>query len=728
MEKQNQIKRTLAQPDSIETIRRLLDGHGYEHRSALADAICQHFGFFDARRGAQTSGCVKALRERERAGHFVLPAPRHQAQRGRNSPRRLGEPVKAPREVPRQAGDVRALALMKVDTVDHMRVWNEMMLSEHPQGAGPLVGAQMRYLIGSEHGWLGGLGFGAAALQLADRDRWIGWDVATRREHLHRVIGMSRFLIRPQVSCHNLASRVLGMALRGLGKDFETQYGYRPWLVESFVETDHFAGTCYQAANWVAVGQTQGRGRQDRERKKDKTVKAIYVYPLVRDLRTRMGVAEPVGLVALKIADGLEGGEWADNEFGGAALGDRRLSERRVDSARTQALMPGRASCGVAQGDRPAVKAYYRLIDKPEDSALTLEAILAPHRQRTVQRMKAHSTVLCIQDGTDLNYSGLAQCEGMGVIGANQTGALSPGLHLHSTLVVSTDGLPLGVLDAQCSAPTPKPEDDSRPATAIPIEEKKTFSWIKGLRECIQLATEIPDTRQVCVMDREADFFELFDEQRQTRRVDLLVRAKHNRCTNDDLNLFESVRHSPAHSQLRIPVPRQSARPKKSKQKARHQQAQRTAEVALRHRRIEFRPPPYHKEKEPITLWVVHVIETSPPADGKPIEWFLLTTREITAVEDAQDCLRWYCLRWRIEDRRRVLKSGCRIEALAHKSAERLKRAIGINLVIAWRIMLMTLLGRQCPALLAEVLFSDLEIEVLAAYAKKKTSQPQTTG
>ena len=106
----------------------------------------------------------------------------------------------------------------------------------------------------------------------------------------------------------------------------------------------------------------------------------------------------------------------------------------------------------------------------------------------------------------------------------------------------------------------------------------------------------------------------------------------------------------------------------------------------------------------------------------------MLTTREITAVEDAQDCLRWYCLRWRIEDWRRVLKSGCRIEALAHKSAERLKRAIGINLVIAWRIMLMTLLGRQCPALLAEVLFSDLEIEVLAAYAKKKTSQPQTTG
>ena len=121
-------------------------------------------------------------------------------------------------------------------------------------------------------------------------------------------------------------------------------------------------------------------------------------------------------------------------------------------------------------------------------------------------------------------------------------------------------------------------------------------------------------------------------------------------------------------------------------------------------------------------MWVVHVVETSPPADAEPIEWFLLTTREISTVEQAQECLRWYCLRWRIEDWHRVLKSGCRIEALQHKTAERLKRAIAINLVIAWRIMLMTLLGRECPQLPAEVLFSDLEIEVLQAYSKKTAS------
>ncbi|MCR1344905.1 DUF4338 domain-containing protein [Acidithiobacillus ferrooxidans] len=146
------------------------------------------------------------------------------------SPQRLNTPVPNPVEVPAQAGAVRGLTLIQVKTDEQMRVWNELMLCEHPQGAGPLVGAQMRYLIGSEHGWLGGLGFGAAALQLADWDQWIGWDSDTRRKYLFRVVGMSRFLIRTTVHCQNLASRVLGMVLRRLGDDYEAQYHYRPWL------------------------------------------------------------------------------------------------------------------------------------------------------------------------------------------------------------------------------------------------------------------------------------------------------------------------------------------------------------------------------------------------------------------------------------------------------------------------------------------------------------------
>jgi hypothetical protein len=150
------------------------------------------------------------------------------------------------------------------------------------------------------------------------------------------------------------------------------------------------------------------------------------------------------------------------------------------------------------------------------------------------------------------------------------------------------------------------------------------------------------------------------------------------------------------------------------------------AELALRTIHIQLQPPGYythkkHPDKAPIAITLVHALEENPPENTEPVEWFLLTTLAVASAADAERCLRWYTLRWRIEDWHRVLKSGCRIGDLAHESAERLRRAIGINLVIAWRIMLMTLLGREMPELPAELLFSDIELRTLNAYAKKKT-------
>lgn len=715
---QNQIKRVLSEPANIQSVCRLLESKEIPHRSALAALVCEKLGFHDARGRQQRAGCLKALRELETAGHFTLPAARRSP--GRSSPRRLPESVPLPTAVPDQAGLVRGLELILVSTSEQMRIWNELMINDHPQGAGPLVGRQLRYLIGSQHGWLGGFGFAAAALYLADRDEWIGWDDERRRQYLQMVVGMSRFLLRPSVECRNLASKVLSLAITALPDDFARQFGYRPWLVESFVDTSRYSGTCYRAANWIAVGTTKGRGRQDRFKQSALSAKAIYVYPLESDFRQRMGLSADAGLGALHPADGLEAEDWAENEFGGAPLGDARLSKRLVNVAAAKAQVPDRAFSGVAEGDWPAVKGYYRMIDRPEESAVNMPNILAPHRRRTVRRMMGQNTVLCVQDGSDLEYTNLHHCEGLGEIGTNQTGAKSRGLHLHSTLAVAPSGLPLGVLRAQCIAPQAKSPDDDRPSFAIPIEEKKTFVWIEHHRELVALAAEMPQTRLIDVCDREADFFELFDEQRQSPGVDLLVRAKYDRgITAEPFKLFAGVRQTPAQSRVRVVLPRQSARPKRSKQQARPMRPRRTADLAVRYLRVQLRPARYHADKEPIDIWVIHAREENPPPDTQAVEWFLLTTIDITLAEDAEQCLRWYCLRWRIEDFHRVLKSGCRIEDLAHKTAERLRRAIAINLVIAWRIMLMTLLGRQTPELPAEVLFSDIELRTLRAYAKK---------
>lgn len=721
---QNQIKRTLSQASNIEYVASLLTRNEFVNRSEVATQVCEQFEFYDPNGQEQRSGCLKALRDLEAAGHFSLPTSTPGKSVSR-SPRRLDHPVALPEAVPAQAGDVQGLELIVVNTTAQMRIWNELMIEGHPQGAGPLVGRQLRYLIASQHGWLGGFGFAAAALKLADRDAWIGWDAEQRGMHLHRLVGMSRFLLRPSVQCHNLASKVLSLSLAALADDFEQRYGYRPWLVESFVDTAHYSGTSYRASNWQQVGQTKGRGRQDRFNQYALSKKAIYVYPLIDDFRRHLGLSVNAGLGALAETDGLESSTWAEYEFGNAPLGDARLSRRLVQVAGAKAAVPDRAFSGVAKGDWAAVKAYYRFIDHPDEEAINMASILGPHRQRTTRRMQAQKIVLCVQDGCDLNYTNLDQCEGLDEIVTNQTGAKRRGLHLHSTFTLTPKGLPLGILDAQFVAHHIRSSDDTRRARDIPIEEKKTFVWLDHHRKLVDLASTMPQTQLVNVCDREADFFEMLDEYRKNPCVDLLIRARVDRSLKgEDADLFDAVRHASPLSQIRLSVPRKSARPKKSKQKASAKRPAHMADLAIRTKRVKLKPTGSLANQDPIEIWIIHAQEMNPAENVDAIEWFVLTTIDVSLAADAEQCLRWYCLRWRIEDWHRVMKSGCKIEELGHETAERLKRAIAINMVIAWRIMLMTLMGRECPGLPAEVLFSDIEVRTLQAYAKKKDMTP----
>jgi len=716
---QNQIKRTLSEASSLLYLNNLLDSKVFSNRAEVAKEVCRRFNFYTPKGEEQISGCTKALRILDAAGHIKLPAPARKVTT-KKSLQRLNSPVSLPVDVPSTVNEIQGLKLILVRSSDEIKIWNELMIEEHPLGAGFFVGRQLRYLINSSHGYLGGIGFAAAALQLSDRDKWIGWDAEQRQNYLHSVVGMSRFLVRKSVNCHNLASRALSMGVKVCVNDFENRYGYKPLLLESFVD-EAWSGSCYRAANWIKIGKTKGRGRQDKHKKYALSRKAIYVYPIDKGFRQTMGLSKDAGFGALKLTDGLDGNQWAEHEFGGAPLGDARLSKRLVSIAIAKGESPGRAFSGAVNGDWPATKAYYRMIDQPDDSAVSLPNIIEPHRRRTVRRMMGRHTVLCIQDGSELNYTNLDQCRGLGVLKANQTGAKTKGMNLHSTFTVATNGLPLGILKSQCISPKEKDVNDKRKPSAIPIEEKKTFVWIEHHRDLVELSKEIPQTRLIDVCDREADFFELFDEQRRNPGVDLLVRASHNRkIKQEPFKLFAAVRETPVQGRVRVPIPKESARPKKSRQKARKARPARLADCAVRILHLKLPAPEHYGNKEPVNLCVVHALEENPLPGTDPVEWFLLTTMKVSSCADAEQCLRWYTLRWRIEDWHRVLKSGCRIDDLANETAERLRRAIAINLIIAWRIMLMTLLGRETPELPAEVLFSDIELRTLKVYAKKK--------
>ena len=259
MYQQHCIRETLTSEAGASRVAALMAAESFPSRTAAGRRVCEAFGFRDARGGLQQAGCVKALRVLEAAGRIALPEPLNRG--GGRPPRDLGEAIAAAEGVPEWVEAVEGLRLVLVKEEGERRRWNGLMAREHPRGAVRHAGAQLRYLIVSAHGTLGGMGFAASALALAARDRWMGWEEGSRKRQLHRVVGMSRFLIREGVECRNLASKALGMVLRRLGEDFQQRYGYRPVLVETFVDEAEHGGTSLMATNWIRVGETAGRGR-----------------------------------------------------------------------------------------------------------------------------------------------------------------------------------------------------------------------------------------------------------------------------------------------------------------------------------------------------------------------------------------------------------------------------------------------------------------------------------
>lgn len=717
MDTQHRIQERLGQHDAMEQIRELLGEGGRLRRKALAKGLCERFNFYDELGCRQTGSCLKALRALESEGTIFL-APKNE---------RLWDEVPQPQGAPRRVDQISELRLVLVETEQDRKTWNELMIREHPLGLGWAVGRMVRYLVESEHGILGAMGFGPSALELADRERWIGWNREQKRRYLQRIVGMNRFLIRPGVHCRNLASRALSLATAQIRIDFEQRYHYQPWVLETFVDLSQYDGACYQAGNWVCIGQTRGRGRQDRFQRADKTVKAIYVYELEPQFRTLMGLERDAGHGAVRLAEEADRVNWAQREFGDARLGDQRLIDRLVKIAEGKGAKPG-LSCAKTVGSNWAeTLGFYRFVEHPDREAVNMESILQPHRQRTIRRMQACQTVLCIQDTTELDYSSNRSCEGLGVIGKNQTATESRGLRLHSTFATDAAGLPLGLLRGMCYAPVLKPEHRGKDGRYIPIEAKETYRWVQGQEDIAAVASRLPGVRVISIADREGDFYEHFHSQQNTSRIELLIRAKNNRAADEQMKIFEAVEHTPVRGHMRVHIVPRSPRPKQGQRAPRAARNRRDADVLVRYMPVAICPPRHglSSQKPPVQAWLIHIHEPHPPPGAEdPINWYLLTTMPIAALEDATQCVRWYCLRWRIEDWHRVLKSACRVEDVRLKSAERLKRAIAIDMVVAWRIMLMTLLGRDVPKLPAEILFTKLEIDTLRCYAKKKGLKP----
>jgi hypothetical protein len=263
-----------------------------QNRAEIARRVCEKLGWRNAGGQPQVMSARVGLLRLHRLGLIELPPAQNRNGNGQGLTRQNSSGWEE-RPLDFSAHDLDGLHLSHVDNKSQSALWNGLMARYHYRGYTPLAGAQKRYLIEWKEGLLGAIGFGAAAWKLACRDHFIGWKRSVPRErYLHLILNNWRFLILPWVRCRNLASKVLAICARDLPADFERSYGFRPVLFESFVERGRFTGTCYRAANWLCVGQTQGRGKKDPQRTQCVPVKDVWLFPLAHDFRRVLGVTE----------------------------------------------------------------------------------------------------------------------------------------------------------------------------------------------------------------------------------------------------------------------------------------------------------------------------------------------------------------------------------------------------------------------------------------------------
>ncbi|MBE8232064.1 IS4 family transposase, partial [Leptospira borgpetersenii] len=317
------------------------------------------------------------------------------------------------------------------------------------------------------------------------------------------------------------------------------------------------------------------------------------------------------------------------------------------------------------------------------------DKIISPHSQATKNRIQKQERVLVLSDTTEIYYRKRDRVEGLGPMNSEY----NQGLLLHPSIAFTTDGIPLGILDLKMWSRTVLGGNRSQDGRKMSIEDKESVKWIQGYRALCEFAKK-SDSKYVYICDREADIYELFQEYvvAGENAPDMLIRANHERkiegggCSWSYLETLE-----PAHTYT-ITVPRKEAR---------------EAIIQLRFEKLTIKSPQY-KKLENIDMHALTATEVDGPKE-ESIDWKFLTTIPIHNSEDAKRVISYYKSRWGIEVFFKVLKSGCNIESTQFKFGDRFKACIAVSAIVAWRVMMLTFLGRNIPGLKASIMFESFE-------------------
>ncbi|MCU0922280.1 MAG: IS4 family transposase [Burkholderiaceae bacterium] len=534
----------------------------------------------------------------------------------------------------------------------------------------PELRAGHRHLL--RHDYLGAFAFHSVSFALHARDRWGGGNENdVRQGTLARVVSNTRYLVLPSVRVPHLASHLLGRLARELPDQWQARYGVRPLLLETFVHPD-LEGICYKAAGWSCVGHSAGR--------RDGVPKAVWVRELAGDARQALRHG-PVQ-VPRECPDNPQ--DWAEAEFGALRTWDARLKRRAFEVADDLFSYAQALSVTRRCADRAKTVAAYCSFRNPK---FCMVALLEAQRKAVIERMRASPVVLVPQDTTSLNYSAHPGTEGLGPIGTKLEGGPTGliGLMLHNSHAFTPQGVPLGVVSAECCWA----RDPDAHAQQRPPDERESRKWLDAYQVLQDIAPRVPETCLVSIGDREADRFELFVLAREPKRPRLLDRACQGRRRQVSTGagrppLWEHIQALPVPCHVSVDIPR------------RGQHKGRVAQLAVRFGAGHFDPPKGTAD-EPIDLWAVYLHERAPPEESQAVAWMLLTNVPTASLDDALERARCYAARWGIEVFHRTLRTGCQPKDRQLGYAVRLENCLAIELYLLYRPGELRAMGDEYP-------------------------------
>jgi Transposase DNA-binding/Transposase Tn5 dimerisation domain len=419
-----------------------------------------------------------------------------------------------------------------------------------------------------------------------------------------------------------------------------------------------------------------------------------------------------------------------EDEFEQADFCDSRLNKRAKKILNKLYAGIGKSLPNALQ-TKTELEAAYRFFN---NDSVTPELILQPHIQATIGRIKQHSFVAFIQDSSDVDVSHMESVENLGVLSDTK----KPGCAFHSMIACTRERLNLGVVAHEFLFRDPNELGVKKHNNQRNIEEKESYRWIEFYNKAMEVAKQAPNTEFVCITDREGDIFELFFNAKQNKnRVNLLVRSQHNRNVEIiesekilSKNLDSVINETGISYHIEFNLPAQKKRISLGKKiKRRLKDSERTIKTksrlvkqSVKVAKISLKAPKHKMELGKIDVNVIHLEEINSPEVVEPIVWTLLTTLDVSTEEKINEIIQLYLSRWTIEVFFYVLKKGCKIEELRFENGAPLCACIVLYMIVAWRLMFIMFLGRNCPELPCSIIFEEDEWK--SVYATVKRCRP----